>query len=84
MSVYLDSEELAEHLSGRMPKAIEEIKAAAKGYIDSLLGRVSEIAQENLQRVRRCGIASKVLVSLILFLYIDGQNYEYRLGETTL
>jgi len=84
MSVYLDSEELAKHLPGRMPKAIEEIKAAAKGYIDSLLGRVSEIAQENLQMVRRCGIASKVLVSLTLSLYIDGQNYEYRLGETTL
>jgi hypothetical protein len=45
---------------------------------------VSEIAQENLQRVRRCGIASKVLVILTLSLYIDGQNYEYRLGKTTL
>jgi hypothetical protein len=84
MSAYVDSEELAEQLSGRMPKALEEIKATAKSHVDKLLEDASKTAWGILQGMRRCGIAPKARVSLTLSLYIDGHSYEYRLGETTL
>lgn len=86
ISVYIDSEDekLVEDLASRVSKAVEEIKATAKSYVDKMLEDASKTAREILQGVRRCGIASKARVNLTLSLYIDGHSYEYNLGETTL